>query len=702
MRNMVLRLAFAGGLSGDFRPNGSLPAGWRSDTVDSIAVAITPGFACSRDKQAEGGHVHLRTHNISTLGTLNFDLLVRIAPVMVDSHKSSLRKGDVLFNNTNSQELVGKTALVDRDYDYAFSNHITRIRPGDQVVPAYLTYYLTFLQNSGHFSRLCTRWINQAAINTDTLREQVIPLPPLAEQKRIVAKVDELMALCDRLEAQQQQREQAHADLNHAALARFANAPTVQNLEYLFRDGCEASPESLRESILRLAVQGQLVLQNSSEEPASAALRRIAEAKARVDRGRRGRDTSESEIVPSPPSVIIPEGWAMAPLADLVDVLNGRAYAKDELLAEGTPVLRVGNLFTSKHWYYSNLPLEPDKYCDSGDLLYAWSASFGPFVWPGPRVIYHYHIWKLRLHSEADLNKQFLYWFLQEKTAELRSQGHGVSMIHMTKQKMEKVQVPVPPLDEQRRIVAKVNELMALVDRLESNLASAQVAGEKLMDAVVAELTTVATVESAVVTTHANAWSDHQAAALECVALLRHPAERRPGRLGAYKSAYLAAACCHRRLASPVLKHRLGPFNAEAQSRYESIAHQEQWFSTTELPGRQRVRYTNGAKSGDAIAIAKEACGEAWLLIDRLFGVLKNCSESDLELFATVHACWNRRVQDNKPIDADSLFVDVREWSIEKQKYSRSDVSRAMSWLKANDLIPNGGPPFIEVDGSLF
>ena len=66
-------------------------------------------------------------------------------------------------------------------------------------------------------------------------------------------------------------------------------------------------------------------------------------------------------------------------LAGLVTILNGRAYAKDELLASGTPVLRVGNLFTSKHWYYSDLDLEPEKYCDRGDLIFAWSASFGPF-----------------------------------------------------------------------------------------------------------------------------------------------------------------------------------------------------------------------------------------------------------------------------------------------------------------------------------
>ena len=224
----------------------------------------------------------------------------------------------------------------------------------------------------------------------------------------------------------------------------------------------------LRELVLELAVQGRLIAQNPADEPAALQLGRIAARKSTTGRVARTNSRAEALRGPTASTKSVPPGWARVPLADLVTVLNGRAYAKTELLSAGTPVLRVGNLFTSNHWYYSDLELEPDKYCDKGDLLFAWSASFGPFIWPGPRAIYHYHIWKLELFSEADLEKAYVYWFLQNKTQEIKRAGHGVSMLHMTKEKMEKLEVALPPVAEQRRIVTKLQDLMMLCDRLEA------------------------------------------------------------------------------------------------------------------------------------------------------------------------------------------------------------------------------------------
>ena len=150
--------------------------------------------------------------------------------------------------------------------------------------------------------------------------------------------------------------------------------------------------------------------------------------------------------------------------------INGRAYKKAELLEDKslTPVLRVGNLFTNSSWYYSDLQLDPDKYIDNGDLIYAWSASFGPRIWDGGHVIYHYHIWKLVLDQVVD--KNYLYYFLLDKRNVIgETDLHGSTMKHITKTNMEHLSFPLPPLIEQQRIAAKIVQLFALLRKVESS-----------------------------------------------------------------------------------------------------------------------------------------------------------------------------------------------------------------------------------------
>ena len=167
----------------------------------------------------------------------------------------------------------------------------------------------------------------------------------------------------------------------------------------------------------------------------------------------------------------LPVGWVGAQVGEVCRLLNGRAYSKSELLETGKyRVLRVGNLFTNPHWYYSNLELEEDKYCQAGDLLYAWSASFGPYAWEGARVIYHYHIWKVQ-HDKDLIHRDFLKAFLQWDTNRIKQQqGSGSTMLHVTKKSMEERAIPVPPSPEQRRIAAKLDSTLAAADACRQRL----------------------------------------------------------------------------------------------------------------------------------------------------------------------------------------------------------------------------------------
>ena len=176
-------------------------------------------------------------------------------------------------------------------------------------------------------------------------------------------------------------------------------------------------------------------------------------------------------------------------LRDVCELINGRAYSKPELLVEGKyPVLRVGNFFTNNHWYYSDLELGPEKYCDTGDLLYAWSASFGPRIWEGGKVIYHYHIWKVQ-PVQALIDKRFLFmWFTWDTDQIKKDQGAGTTMIHVSKGSMEDRDILVPPLAEQQRIVGVLDEafegLATARANAEKNLQNARALFESHLQAV--------------------------------------------------------------------------------------------------------------------------------------------------------------------------------------------------------------------------
>ena len=143
--------------------------------------------------------------------------------------------------------------------------------------------------------------------------------------------------------------------------------------------------------------------------------------------------------------------WAKCTLNEVCKFHNGRAYKQTELLAAGKyRVLRVGNFFTNDSWYYSNLELEDNKYAQNGDLLYAWSASFGPRFWREEKVIFHYHIWKI--DSFKNVDKNFLYHFLDLDSAKIKNEVQGGTMVHITKGDMEKRTISYPSVLEQRNI----------------------------------------------------------------------------------------------------------------------------------------------------------------------------------------------------------------------------------------------------------
>lgn len=168
---------------------------WPTVQLETIATDIQPGFAKQPDQNGKG-IPHLRTNNVSEDGHLDLSTIKAVVATNNQVEKYSLSPGDIVFNNTNSPALVGNTAFFDKQDQYLFSNHMTRIRICDEVAdPRFIARYLYWIWKTGGFRVLVTQWVNPAAINQSQLAKVRLCLPPLSEQRRIVEILDQADAL---------------------------------------------------------------------------------------------------------------------------------------------------------------------------------------------------------------------------------------------------------------------------------------------------------------------------------------------------------------------------------------------------------------------------------------------------------------------------------------------------------------------------
>ena len=157
------------------------------------------------------------------------------------------------------------------------------------------------------------------------------------------------------------------------------------------------------------------------------------------------------------------DAWEQRKLGNIANFINGRAYSQSELQDSGKyKILRVGNFYTNDSWYYSDMELDEKFYANKGDLLYTWSATFGPHIWDGDKVIYHYHIWKIELANSID--KTFAIQLLEKDKANILSNTNGSTMIHITKAGMEEKIVTIPAqIEEQMKIGSFLDKLDNLI-----------------------------------------------------------------------------------------------------------------------------------------------------------------------------------------------------------------------------------------------
>ena len=415
----------------------------------------------------------MRSSNIQK-GKIDLSDLVRVA---VEPKSSVLVEvGDLLICARNgSRALVGKTALIESlSEKTAFGAFMAIFRSS---LNQYLYHFICSPLFRKVIAEVNTTTINQ--ITQGNLRSTLAPLPPLAEQKRIVAKVDELMALCDRLEAQQQERDEQASALARASLARFAQAPTPANLYLLFHKFYNITPADLRKAILAMAIQGKIVPQIHDDKPAVKNIEQNGELVTKVP-------------------FEIPRQWRWLHLNRLADINGGFAFKSHDYSERGTRVVRISDFdeVGFKDHKIVRHAFTPDlkKFTlDEGDILMAMTGgtvgkSYYVRSLPEPMIV-NQRVATIKISPEV--NPSYIDILIRsEMTQEVIRIAKNSTNDNISMGDIKGFTVPLPPLAEQHRIVAKVDQLMALVDQLETQLAASRSTAKNLLEALVAELTT--------------------------------------------------------------------------------------------------------------------------------------------------------------------------------------------------------------------
>ena len=418
-----------------------------------------------------------------------------------------LRDGDLLWNSTGTGTIGRIIRLVDLPKKLVCDSHVTVVR----CLEVDSEYIRTWLCSDHVFTLIEGRAAgstNQVELTAQMANNQVIPLPPLAEQHRIVAKVDELMGLCDRLEAKRVQREATRDRLAAASLARL-NAPdpapaAFQNHAAFALDNLApltTRPDQikqLRETILNLAVRGKLVEQDSSEGSGHELLRVLRKSRMSDKRGGRARREIEAgEISEEEEYLDVPDSWAWMRVADAGTTQTGTSPSSSvpELFGNFVPFIKPGDLDGNQINYsgpglseagISHSRVAPEKTV----LMVCIGATLGKVNVTDRTVCFNQQINSVTPYP--DLNHMFVALALKAQGFQdlaWSKAGTGTLPI-ISKGKWEVLPLPLPPLAEQRRIVAKVDALMALCDRLEAALTTTDTTHSRLLEALLHEALT--------------------------------------------------------------------------------------------------------------------------------------------------------------------------------------------------------------------
>jgi type I restriction enzyme S subunit len=486
-----------------------LPPNWVWSRLGNLCSKTGSGSTPRGGKSVyqQNGVPFLRSQNVHDSG-------LRLDDVAYISHQThekmsgtAVQPGDLLLNITGGS--IGRCCLVPSGFNEAnVSQHVAIIRVAIDGIQCYL-HQLVLSPFFQSFVLSEQTGAGRGGLPKNRMDRIPAALPPLAEQHRIVAKIDELMALCDRLEATQREREArrdrltaaSHYHLNNGAAAeafqnhaRFYihNLPTLTNRSDQIPD--------LRRTILSLAIRGQLVPQDPNDEPTDALVKRIQAEKTRlINEGLLRKEKPLSPVADADAPFVVPKSWSWTRIGASSLLTDYGTSVKSDHVEHGVPVLKMGDIqdgrviLGGQKKVPHNIDDLPHLFLKRFDLLYNRTNSAelvgktGIYLGDDDTYTFASYLIRIRFLNDltnpvyANLAMNASYFRTTQIVPELQQQ---CGQANVNGSKLRNMLIPMPPLAEQHRIVAKVGELMALCDQLAWQLTTGHAETSHLLEAV--------------------------------------------------------------------------------------------------------------------------------------------------------------------------------------------------------------------------
>lgn len=488
-----------------------LPKGWewcRFEDIVDIQSGITKGRKLTN--RVLTTVPYLSVANVQR-GYVDVTGIKSVELPVDEVEKYQVLTGDLLITEGGDWDKVGRTAIWADEMPYvAHQNHVFKARKFLQEQDeSWLEMFLNGPSARDYFAGSSKQTTNLASINKTQLRGCLIAIPPKNEKSCIVAKVDELMTLCDQLELRSESQLAAHQTLVETLLATLTDSCDADELaqnwarlsthfDSLFTT--EASIDALKQTILQLAVMGKLVPQDPSDEPASALLERIAAEKARLVKEKKiKKEKPLPEISENEKPFELPQGWVWCRFSNLsTEVATGpfgSMISASEYISDGIPLINPSHMVNGKIIEDKEITVSMSKAnqldgyrIKSGDVVMARRGEMGRCALVTERE----NNWlcgtgSFVLKFSAEVNRQYILLMFQSKWVRgyLSGSSVGSTMVNLNHGILNKLPIMLPPPQEQSRVILIVDRLMALCDQLKSHLQTSQQTQLKLVDSLV-------------------------------------------------------------------------------------------------------------------------------------------------------------------------------------------------------------------------